>query len=112
MTFLYASHIELVEQLSHVVLATSNLQLGWIGPVVADMSQSLAHLCCTAPLGLEAPAQVVEDTDVVLEEVRRQVEAGTGHRGHALVLVLLSLLLSVVGLVMLLLSWLFLLGLG
>ena len=31
MTYLYVSHIELVEQLSHVVLAACNLQLGWIG---------------------------------------------------------------------------------
>ena len=70
--------IFLVEELGHVVLPACNLQLGEVGPVVADVSERFAHLRGAATDWLQASTQVVQDTYVVLEEMSRQVEASAG----------------------------------
>ena len=51
--------IFLVEELGHVVQPACNLQLGEVGPVVADVPERHAHLRSAATSRLEASTQVV-----------------------------------------------------
>ena len=61
----------LVEELGHVVLATGNIQLGWVRPVIAHVAKWLPPLGEAATRLFQALPNVVDDADVVPEQMGR-----------------------------------------
>ena len=61
----------LVEELGHVVLATGNIQLGQVWPVIAYMAKRLPPFGEAATWLFQALPNAVDDADVVPEQMSR-----------------------------------------